>query len=108
MEHAAARRVRAPRPATQPADGDIDFHAMADAAPTGFFETDKAGIGRYVNQAWEAITGVSAGDALGRSWETIVHPDDWQELPVDGGRFRLRSDGSDRWVEGRLAPLVSG
>ena len=45
---------------------------LTDAAPIGIFQTDRENRYRYTNPRWTEITGVSAEEALGQSWDTII------------------------------------
>ena len=45
---------------------------LTDAAPIGIFQTDANNRYVYTNPRWTEITGVSAEDATGLHWETII------------------------------------
>ena len=72
---------------------------------------------RFVNERWQEITGFDADDALGRNWQTIIHPDDravmaeqWAASGALGQPFRgmvrvVRPDGAVRWVMSATEPL---
>ena len=49
-----------------------DLKRLTDATPTGIFQTDAEHRYVYTNPRWSEITGVSAEEAAGRSWDTIV------------------------------------
>jgi diguanylate cyclase (GGDEF)-like protein/PAS domain S-box-containing protein len=93
------------------------FRSLADSSPTGIYRRDVDGSCIYVNGRWSEITGMSAADALGFGWRSIIHPDD---LPLLGPieplpevethgvpiEFRVRRpNGEVRWVSLRRAML---
>ncbi|GEM_PF-2806328 len=91
------------------------FRAMSDAAPLGIFVTDPDYGCQYVNARWEAMAGITAGEARGTGWSASVHPEDrervtaeWQANVRSGApfdmcfRFRHR-DGAVRWAHLRAA-----
>lgn len=48
--------------------------SITDAAPVGIFHTDEDQNYIYVNPRWTEITGITAEEALGRSWNIIHDP----------------------------------
>jgi PAS domain S-box-containing protein len=78
---------------------------LSDAAPIGFFQTDSQNRYVYTNPRWTEITGVSAIEAAGRRWDTIIGSEertrlaaelphgtaDWSEL---SHRFEIRPPDS--------------
>lgn len=48
--------------------------SITDAAPVGIFHTDEDQNYIYVNPRWTEITGITAEEALGRSWDIIHDP----------------------------------
>ena len=61
---------------------------LTDAAPIGIFQTDAENRYVYTNPRWTEITGISAEEALGRDWDTIVGPTSaatWWPAPGTGG-----------------------
>ncbi|MCA1693225.1 MAG: response regulator [Actinobacteria bacterium] len=79
---------------------------LTDAAPVGIFQTDEQNRYVYTNPRWTEITGISAGEAEGRSWDTIIASDQRAGLAAEhaqGGaeplevnhRFKLQSAGAD-------------
>ncbi len=61
--------------ATQAADVQTvadQLRRLTDAAPIGIFQTDAEHRYVYTNPRWSEITGVSAEEAAGRRWDTIV------------------------------------
>jgi PAS domain S-box-containing protein len=53
---------------------------LTEAAPVGIFQTDADNRYVYTNPRWSEITGVSAADAAGQPFETVVRPDQRGEL----------------------------
>ncbi len=47
---------------------------LTDAAPVGIFQTDVENRYVYTNPRWTEITGTSAAEAVGQTWDTIVDP----------------------------------
>ncbi len=48
---------------------------LTDAAPIGIFQTDESNRYVYTNPRWTEITGMSAQEAMGRKWDSIIGPD---------------------------------
>ena len=74
---------------------------VTEFAPVGIFQTDAENRYVYTNPRWSEITGMSAQEALGRDWETIVGADQRAALvagATDGAelshRFEMRIPGS--------------
>jgi two-component system sensor histidine kinase/response regulator len=67
---------------------------LTDAAPIGIFQTDIENRYVYTNPRWTEITGISAADAAGQKWDTIIAAggDGDREL---GRRFEIRVPGCD-------------
>ena len=92
------------------------YQTLAEISPVGIFRTDAQGQTTYVNPRWRQITGISAGDALGKGWLRAVHPQDreqvaqnWHEAvqaphsSTADYRF-VRPDGTVAWVMGQAVP----
>ena len=92
------------------------YQTLARISPVGIFHTDPNGVTTYVNPEWCAISGLSAGQALGDGWLKAVHPEDmdrlikgWQEstrsrkASFSDYRF-IRPDGTLVWVMGQAVP----
>jgi two-component system sensor histidine kinase/response regulator len=78
---------------------------LTDAAPVGIFQTDAENRYLYTNPRWSEITGVSADEAVGRAWDSIMSPEQRADLATrlaDGEapprelsqRFEIRPAGS--------------
>ncbi|MEA2387466.1 MAG: two-component system, sensor histidine kinase and response regulator [Thermoleophilaceae bacterium] len=48
------------------------LRVLTDAAPVGIFQTDAEGLYVYTNPRWSEISGVSADDAAGRRWNSLL------------------------------------
>jgi diguanylate cyclase (GGDEF)-like protein/PAS domain S-box-containing protein len=94
------------------------FRQLAANIPEALWVRDVAGLTiRYVNPAWEKVTGrsIAAGDGVTRIFEAI-HPDDLQEAlrqaaeqpngGVDHECRVLRPDGTVRWVHARTFAIA--
>jgi len=79
---------------------------LTDAAPVGIFQTDAHNDYVYTNPRWTEITGMSAEDAVGRTWDIIIDAEQRSSLLAeiaDGGtggselsyRFELRATGAE-------------
>ncbi len=53
------------------------LRSLTDAAPIGIFQTDADNRYVYTNARWSEITGLSADEAIGREWDSIVD-DEWR------------------------------
>ena len=74
---------------------------VTESAPVGIFQTDAENRYVYTNPRWTEITGVTAQEALGRDWETIVGADQRAALVAGSTdraelshRFEIRAPGS--------------
>ena len=54
------------------------LRVLTDAAPIGIFQTDADNCYVYTNARWSEITGITAVEAVGRDWDSIVDPE-WRE-----------------------------
>jgi diguanylate cyclase (GGDEF)-like protein/PAS domain S-box-containing protein len=114
MPRSDAPAGRVVNPALEnPALDRARLDALTNEGPLGVFEHDLYGRLIYANAAFEVISGISPGEALGFGWMRAVHADDLIELEAihstDSARtaeFRvLRSDGSQRWVRAHSVPV---
>ena len=92
---------------------------LLDFVPVGVFRGDATGACVYVNEAWCAITQLSAAEAYDNQWFSAVHPDD--VAPLKEARlaahqsnrkfsfeFRIRhKDGNIRFVTMSVRTLFS-
>jgi PAS domain S-box-containing protein len=109
----AASRVRH---AGHPAAGEV-VRLLAQIAPVGIVQTDASGQCVFVNDRWCALTGTTAGEALGAGWSDALHPGDVERVTEEWLRAaehkaelrtdcRLRpADGGEIWVHVAAMPL---
>ncbi|MBU3078548.1 PAS domain S-box protein [Sphingomonas sp. XMGL2] len=96
------------------------FHrSIIDRTHALFFETDAEGRWTFLSPAWTELTGTPVAEAIGASFEAIIHPDDHAKglglierlRATDDGeeaidvRYRA-ADGSWRWVAVRATRLA--
>jgi two-component system, sensor histidine kinase and response regulator len=78
---------------------------LAEAAPIGIFQTDTQNRYVYTNPRWSEITGIPPQEAAGRTWESIIGPQERASLIAElpGGatdraelshRFEIQRPGS--------------
>ena len=87
---------------------------LTDAAPIGIFQTDIENRYVYTNPRWTEITGISPGDAFGRTWDSIISAEERARLNGDlAGVDRSRAEISSRFeirragAEARVALVTS-
>ena len=116
-----ARRVT-PRRSVHAAlrDSERRYQALTTVSPVGIFHTDAEGVCLQVNERWQAISGRSEPDSLGRGLIEAVHPLDRERVRQEFTRalavrrvfrseYRLqRPDGSVSWVIGEATPEWEG
>jgi len=88
------------------------FRELASHAPVGIFLGDVRGHGRFVNEKWCELAGLTPDQALGLGWLHAVHPDDrtrvmteWTASVAEARPFALeyrflRRDGRVLWLQG--------
>jgi PAS domain S-box-containing protein len=101
-------------------DSERRYQALTTVSPVGIFHTDAAGDCLQVNERWQAISGRSEGDSLGRGLIEAVHPLDRERIHGEftdalaarrmfRSEYRLqRPDGSVSWVIGQATPQWEG
>jgi PAS domain S-box-containing protein len=57
-------------------ESEARFRALSEAIPHIVWVCDPSGNITYANQRWYDFTGMSAKDDNGRTWLTVLHPDD--------------------------------
>lgn len=106
-------------------DSERHFLTLAESVPVGILETDSQGRAVFVNHAWCQLVATAEQSALGDGWHAHIHPDDLakmlrlmpskpsaaspptlSELPDHVFRLR-RSDGDQRWISCRVAPVLA-
>jgi len=91
------------------------YRELTSIAPVGIFRMDAGKEVIYVNEKWCAMAGISAGEAIGQSWLSAVHPMDRgrviEDLSGPGEvrdldfRFALPG-GAVTWVLAQFAPQI--
>jgi len=94
------------------------LRTLTDAAPIGIFQTDDLDRYIYTNPHWSALTGVSAEQAEGQPWDSILDSEQRADLIIEaqsaGGRtsfchrFEIASSGPVRRIVLLTAEPVSG
>jgi PAS domain S-box-containing protein len=94
------------------------WRTIIDALPICAWMTAKDGPAEFLNKCWLDYTGLSIQEAIGYSWEAVLHPDDfgplfeyWMNMIRTGrsGEFEARLkryDGEYRWFLFRGAPFL--
>ncbi len=92
---------------------------MADGIPFNIWVVGPDGNQRFVNDAYRRFFGLGDQDALGRSWQNLVHPEDLKPYTAEflaclaerkpfHSEVRVkRADGEWRWIESFGNPLFS-
>jgi PAS domain S-box-containing protein len=104
-------RERQPWPQTQP---ELPLQLVADRAPLPMLCADADGLVTYANPAWLALAAVPLGQAVGRDWLEVVHPDDRERVKAAWLRSRhgsgpdlefryRRPAGEIRWVQAQIS-----
>jgi PAS domain S-box-containing protein len=95
----------------------VDIRLVVDTIPTLAWSACPDGSVNFVNQRWQAYTGLSLEEARGWGWKVAVHPEDLpplmkraQGLSVsgEGGEIEARlrrHDGVYRWFLTRAEPF---
>ncbi len=95
-----------------------ELQAVNDASPLGLLRADAQGHCTYVNRTFEAITGLTRGQALGDQWMAAVHPNDRRVLqealthlretlkPFQDTLRCVHPDGSIVWTSMKVAPIT--
>jgi PAS domain S-box-containing protein len=94
------------------------YRVLIDALPVGVYQTDPNGSCVLVNQRWRELSGLSAAEAAGYGWASVIHPADrervvarWRSALEMRGEFSdveyryLRPDGRVLWVASSAAAL---
>ncbi len=98
-------------------DREARWRTLVGESPIGIFEIDLDDRCTFVNPAFERLTGLSAHEALGSGWSTVIasadvaHLRERQRETTSGGNsgaheFRIvLPEGAARWVSMRSVPL---
>ncbi|MBL8146632.1 MAG: PAS domain S-box protein, partial [Anaerolineae bacterium] len=52
------------------------YHALLRSVQEVIFQTDVGGNWRYLNPAWERLSGYPVSEMIGRNWSEFIHPED--------------------------------
>ena len=98
-------------------DSEMQFRQMIDEIPALAWSCLPDGSGEFLNKQWLDYTGLSAEAAPGLHWESVVHPDDLENLmnawrqhlasaePIEVEARLRRFDGEYRWFLFRAIPI---
>lgn len=95
-----------------PGNFEQPFRHLLDLAPVGIILTDQKGRCTYVNNEWMKIAGIDYGEALGKGWTEIIHPDDLRRVIETLNtqfkvEYRLKnSKGGTIWVQAQTEKLL--
>lgn len=93
------------------------FRSLSVSAPVGIFQTDARGYTIYVNERWQAISGLTLEESLGEGWTQALPLEDremvlkaWNQTAQEGREFSLEfrlkpPQGSLCWVHSRATPI---
>ncbi|MBD2105076.1 CHASE4 domain-containing protein [Leptolyngbya sp. FACHB-261] len=59
-------------------DSEREYRCLVESLKEVIFQTDTTGLWRFLNPSWEAMTGFSVQESLGRPILNFIHPDDRQ------------------------------
>ncbi|WP_052672204.1 PAS domain S-box protein [Aliterella atlantica] len=98
---------------------EAKYRLVVNRTKEVIFETDAIGLWRFLNPAWQQITGFSVDDTIGNDFFEYIHPQERQEsiqqfqaLLQNRAEFYrhearyLTSDGGYRWLELSACPLL--
>ena len=98
-------------------DLERQFRQMIDEIPALAWSCLPDGSGEFLNKQWLDYTGLSTESAPGLHWESVVHPDDLENLmnawrhhlataePIEVEARLRRFDGEYRWFLFRAIPV---
>ncbi len=95
------------------------FRSLSASSPVGIFQTDAQGRCIYVNERWQAVSGLTLEESLGEGWSQAIPLEDreavfasWYSAARKGREFSLEfrlqtPQGETRWVHSRATALRS-
>ncbi len=102
-------------------ESEARYRQLADAMPQMVWSAGADGATDYCNARWTEYTGLTAAEAQGWGWESVIHSDDRAAVAAGwtaafrGGdpyelrcRFKRASDGAHRWHLVRALPARDG
>jgi len=91
---------------------EAQYRSLVAVSPVAIFRADVAGNIVYVNDRWQALTGITGPEVYGRPWDTVIEASDRERLLHSNGgggaaqalvELRiLARDGRTSWVLGSL------
>jgi PAS domain S-box-containing protein len=91
-------------------ESETRYRGLVENANALLIITDSSGVITFAGGRWAAMTGYEAGEVTGRSYQDMVHPQDWPDLAkqvsrlqaspsrLSDLRYRItHRDGSVRW-----------
>jgi two-component system sensor histidine kinase/response regulator len=93
------------------------FRTLSTSSPIGILQMDPHGNCVYANARWQALSGLTPEESLGRGWLGAVHPEDRDRLQAamqsaSGDWIELEQEvriqtpgGATRWVHGRATSM---
>jgi PAS domain S-box-containing protein len=97
-------------------ESEDHYRNAVELSPQVPWTADPNGMVLDTSRRWEALTGLTKQESLGKGWVRALHPDDrqptlksWEKALRTGElldiEYRIRRQGSDwRWVRVRAAP----
>lgn len=101
-------------------ESEARFRTLSESSPVGIFSLDAEQSVTYSNPRLHQICGIPADGRFPTSWPALAHPDDAAVVDAEiqaailarssvRCRFRVvRPDGSERWVDLRVEPVLVG
>ncbi len=98
-------------------ESEARLRTLAEGIPQLVWRSADEGRWTWSSPQWQAFTGQSLEDSLGRGWLDVIHPDDcdavmqsWAKAPGEGAidvEYRVRStrDGAYLWHHTRSVPV---
>jgi two-component system sensor histidine kinase/response regulator len=116
LEAEVAERTRAEAALRQ---SEELFRTLSEAAPIGIYRSDANGSASYINRRLLEMMGLQLEEALGKGWQTAIHPEDreavlrareavTQTLDDFHPTYRfLTPEKVERWVEVIAKPILT-
>ncbi len=98
-------------------ESERQFRELAESLPEVVWSAGSTGEIVYVNPQWTVYTGMPQSQGIGSTWQSIVHPEDaqnlfdkWSGALAAGQRYECearvrRHDGTYRWFLNRAEPV---
>lgn len=108
--HSIAERQAELESMNQLKEQEARFRTLCNLSPLGIFQADVRGNCTFVNQRWEAITGLNQEQSSGTKWYSVIHGNErkkfdeaWQNMVQTGDMLALElqitvKGRETRWV----------